>query len=322
MATLKELSEMTGYSMATISRVLNGDSTLKVTENTRKSIIEAAGQLDYSSKRTARRQNNPKEHLKIGIVEMATAEEAEKDPYYLYLKSSVEKCCFANGMETFIMQYDEKENLYRCAAPRELDGILAIGQFRPEQIVSIKKSTHRIVFVDSSPFPEKFCSVIPDYEVGIRQGMDYLIRQGHRKIVFVGPEFSTDAVGRPSPELRRKIFTDYAARSEEHLEVVLLDTEWQADDVIEKVTAYVEGLKEDDVRPTAFFTYNEPTAMGVLRALQMMGYQVPDNFSILSYNDTSLAMMTTPQLSSICIQIEEMAENAVWLIERIAKWEK
>ncbi len=320
MATLRELSEITGYSIATISRVLNGDETLKVTENTRSMILEAAGKADYPSKHV-NKKNGSGVHLKLGIVEMVTTQESEKDPYYLYVKNNVEQCCFANGMETFVMQYDENEGIYRSAASRELDGILAIGQFREEQIVAIEKCTSRIVFLESAPFPEKYCSVMPDYEVGIRQGVDYLIAQGHRKIVFVGPEFSTDSTCQQAPELRRKFFADYMKRQGKEAEGILLDTEWQGDDVAEQIMQYVKDFQESGERPTAFFTYNETTALGVFRALQIMGYQVPDDFSILSYNDTALATMMQPKLSGIHINIEEMVKHAVWLMERMATGE-
>ncbi len=318
MATLRELAEITGYSIATISRVLNGDSTLKVTESTRTTILEAAGRMSYAGRQSVHKKCAPGEHRKIGIVEMAGARELEKNPYYLYLKGSVEKSCFSNELETFILQYDEKRGSYHCAVPKELDGIIAIGQFQTEKIEAMKKCSPQIVFIDASPFPREFCSVLPDYELGIRLGMDYLIHQGHRKIMFVGPEFTTDAVCRPSPEIRRRIFLDYAASCGTDVEAFLLDTaEAQTEKVMEEVTAYINGLKESDSRPTAFITFNDPTAIGVLQGLQRMGYQAPEDFSILSYNDTALATIMKPQISSICLNIEAMAENAVWLIRRL-----
>lgn len=326
MATLRELAEITGYSIATISRVLNKDTTLKVTDDTRNAILEAVKRTGYGNGKNDCSPNEYRkaasgEHLKVGIIEGVSAGEAEINPYYLYLKSSVESSCFSCGIETFVMQYDRWEGCYRCAVPRELDGILAIGQFREEEIAAMTKSSSQIVFLDSSPFPEEFCSVVPDYEAGIRQGTEYLINQGHKKIVFVGPELTVDALCRPYPEQRRRIFCDYAAYCGEDVETVLLDTDRLAGDVVEKITKYIND-QGDSSRPTAFFTYNDPTAIGVLRAFQVMGYQVPEDFSILSYNDTALAGVMKPQLSSICINIEEMAENAVWLMQRLVENEK
>ncbi len=317
MATLRELADITGYSIATISRVLNEDDTLKVTDHTRNLILEAAGRVAYPNRYNIERKADVKEHLKLGVVEMATPRESEKDPYYLYFKNNLEKCCFSNGVETFAMQYDARERCYRSAANRELDGILAIGQFCEEQIEAMRRCTSQIVFLESSPFPEEFCSVIPDYEVGVRQGVDYLIAQGHRKIVFVGPEFSTDSTCRQVPEPRRKCFSEYLSQCGEDMDGILINTESQGADVTENIIEYVRGFKEEEERPTAFFAYNEPTALGVLRALQIAGYQVPQDFSIMSYNDTVLATVTRPQLSGIRIHIEEMVKNAVWLMDRI-----
>lgn len=317
MATLRELADITGYSIATISRVLNEDDTLKVTDHTRNLILEAAGRAAYPNRRNIDRKVEVREHLKLGVVEMVTTRESEMDPYYLYVKNNVEKCCFSNGMETFVMQYDARGGCYRSAAPRELDGILAIGQFREEQIEAMRRCTSQIVFLESSPFPEKFCSVIPNYEVGVRQGVDYLIAQGHRKIVFVGPEFATDSTCRQAPELRRKFFSEYLSQCGECMEGILMKIESRGADVTEQIIEYVRGFREEEERPTAFFAYNEPTALGVLRALQIAGYQVPQDFSIMSYNDTVLATVTQPQLSGIRIHIEEMVKNAVWLMDRL-----
>lgn len=319
MATLKELSQITGYSIATISRVLNEDATLNVTDSTRKMILEAAGRIDYSSKHGGSRKSAG-EHLKIGIVEMNRVQDAAKDPYYLYLKSNVENCCFENGMETVMMQYDEGNECYRSAVPKEINGILAIGQFREEQIEAMRKCTSQIVFLDSSPYPEEFCSVVPNYEVGIRQGLGYLVKMGHKNIAFVGPEFSTDSTSRRALELRRKYFCDYLEHYKETgVEGVLIDTVWQEEDISERIIEYFRELKDTEKKPTAFFAFNETTAMGVLRALQIMGYQVPEDFSILSYNDTVLATLTQPQLSSIRIHLEEMVQQAVNLLERVTR---
>lgn len=320
MATLRELSKITGYSIATISRVLNGDEALKVTENTRSLILEAAGKADYPSKRYISKKNQTEQHIKIGIVEMEATGELERDPYYLYVKSNVEKCCFSNGIETYVMQYNTNEDCYRSAADRELDGILAIGQFDERQITAMEEYTSRIVFLESAPFPERFCSVTPDYEVGIRQGVEYLLAKRHRKIVFAGPEFSPDSTCRPAPEKRRKYFSDYLKHYKGRAEGILLDID--EEDAPAQILQYLDKIDDMEDKPTAFFAYNEVTAMEILKAVQSRGGHVPEDYSILSYNDTILATMTQPQLSGIRINIEEMVKNAVRLMQRTVKGEE
>lgn len=317
MATLKELSQMTGYSITTISRVLNEDPTLSVTDATRKMILEAAGKMDYVGKSNARKKN-AEEQLRIGIVEMENSQMQLKDTYYLYLKSCVENSCFENKIETVVMQYDYETASYYCAVAKDLNGILAIGQFNEEQVAAMEKWSTNIVFVDSAPCPERFCSVVPDFEIGIRQGLNYLKQEGHTKIAFVGPKFTTDAYSRQAPELRRKIFEEFAQNPEFGIEGSFITTEWKEHDVTDRMIKYLKGLNEED-KPTVFFAFNETTAMSLLRALQIMDYQVPQDFSVLGYNDTALASLTQPSLSSIRIQIEQIASLGVDLLVKYIK---
>lgn len=316
MATLKELSKATGYSIATISRVLNNDKTLNVTDSTRKMILEEAFRMNYVSKHAGHRKNE-KEHYKIGIVEMESLQMQLADTYYLYLRNEIESCCFDNKIETVMMQYDIDSDTYRSAIPKVLDGIIAIGQFTEDQIEAMQKTTSKIVFVDSSPCPEKFCSVVPDFEVGIRQGIDYLIGSGHRTIAFIGPEYAIDSVSRQAPELRRKLFKEVMKhRQEKDVKGLVIDIDWHEQDIAGKVLSYMKNLVSEEVKPTAFFTFNEATAMGVMQALNVLDYQVPEDFSLLSYNDSVLASMTQPQLSSVRIHMKEMAQMAVEILEK------
>ena len=90
MATLKELSEYTGFSVTTISRILNDDPTMNASEETRKAILEAAGKLNYRTTKS-RRGRSPRRPVRIALAEMLSPTELLNDPYYLYLKNYVER---------------------------------------------------------------------------------------------------------------------------------------------------------------------------------------------------------------------------------------
>ena len=306
MATLKELAQMTGYSVATISRVLNEDSTLNVTEATRKVILEAAEKIEYTTKKGQDKEKKENE-AKVGIVEMMDLHHQLEDTFYLYLKNSIERSCFHYNLKTVPLQYDEKKNVYECAGEENIQGIIAIGQFSIEKIQAMKKWTERIVFVDSAPCEEHYTCVLPNYKVGIWQGIDYLVQMGHKKIAFVGPKISTDSVGRQAPEVRRKLFQECIETYPETIEGVCLDTVWMSKDVTDRVLRYI---REEKKPATAFFAFNESTAVGILKALSQLGYRVPEDYSVLSYNDTVLATLTQPPLSGIHINLEEMAQTA------------
>ena len=313
MATLKEISEIAGYSIATISRVLNEDETLNVTEATRKKILEVAGSLDYEGKsKNSQAKKRKQEPMRLGIVEMMDAGKQLEDPYYLYLKNNVDYCCFDNGFETVTLQYEEESGLYRGIVQEKLQGILAIGQFSEGQICAMERWTDHIVFVDSSPYEEKYTSVIPNYEMGIRQGVEYLAEMGHKKIAFVGPMISTDSRNQRAPEQRWTLFSDYMEFRHPELISDFVDVPWRANHITDEIAGY---LKDNPEPASAFFAFNETTAMGILRTLQVLGYQVPEDFSVLSYNDTALASLMQPQLTSISIRLQQIAQIAVEHLE-------
>lgn len=313
MATLKEIANQTGYSITTVSRVLNDDDSLSVTESTKKTILEAAGRLDYEKKRVRNKKSSPP---KIGIIEIDEMLESKyrlEDPYYLYLKDSIDSKCFGKGVEVVPLQYDMEAEAYRGVIQTELQGILAIGQFSAERIHAMEKWTNNLVFVDSAPYEESYSSVVPNFEIGISQGVEYLVSMGHRKILFMGPEFTTDSRNRQALEERRRLFGEYIGAYYPDIQTDYLNIAWRANDVEEQVVKYLQ--KKEDMA-TVFFTYNEATAISVIRSLRKEGFRVPEDFSVLSYNDTILATLTQPQLTSISIHLDEMAEVAVDLITR------
>ena len=92
MATLKELADRTGCSPAAISRILNADPTLSVSEETRRRVLEEAGRLNYSASKS-RRGRAPKPLMRVGLAEMLSSSRQLDDPYFLYLGNHVRQGC-------------------------------------------------------------------------------------------------------------------------------------------------------------------------------------------------------------------------------------
>ena len=156
MATIRDLAKHTGFSVTTISRVLNNDPTLNVTDNTRVSILEAADELHYTLPKTRRSHKNRLVH--IAIVEMMSLKEQLADPYYLYLKNYVVRNCMEHDCN--VSYLFEQSGKYQTLEKTPLDGILAIGIFSDQQIAQLLEISPNIVFVDSSPDERRFDSVV------------------------------------------------------------------------------------------------------------------------------------------------------------------
>lgn len=308
MATIRDLAKHTGFSVTTISRVLNNDPTMKVTDNTRVAILEAAAELNYSLPRP--RHSNKNHAPRIAVAEMMTQKEQLSDPYYLYLKNYVVRACMEQGyMVSYLSALDQDG---RVAEKEELDGILAIGIFSEEQIARMAEISKRIIFVDSSPDEQQFDSVVLNFKLGVEQALDYLMQHGHYRIGFLGPTYKLDQKKRPAPEVRRQYFKEYMAEVGRYDECWMIDTMETLDETREQVGKW---LQSDEQRPTAFLAYNEETAITAVSVFQEAGIRVPEDISIISFNDTPLSILIEPPLTSINAHLESMGKVAVKLLK-------
>ncbi|MCL6617714.1 MAG: LacI family DNA-binding transcriptional regulator, partial [Anoxybacillus ayderensis] len=157
MATLKEIAEKSGVSVATVSRVLNYDTTLSVSDETRKRIFEIAQELNYKTPRE-RNQMNAKDRLRFGVVNWYSESQELDDPYYMAVRLGVEKECFRRQIE--LVKLFKKDGSYESEWLTGLDGMIAVGKFGRKEIDLFASVTDHIVFVDYSPDEDRFDSVV------------------------------------------------------------------------------------------------------------------------------------------------------------------
>ena len=313
MATLKELSQRTGYSTATISRVLNGDQTLSVTEEVRRRILEEAGKTNYNETRS-RRGRTPKSVLRVGVAEMLTPAQQLNDPYYLYLGNYVKQGCL--DKKYACIHLESRGESFVLPRGEKLDGIVAIGLFSTAQIESLTNLNPNIVFVDSSPFESRFDSVVLGYELGISLALEHLEALKHKKIGFVGPVYKYNDRRQNALEIRRQLFIKLMESRGGFDPNLMLDCTMDIDST---VATWKKYLKAGNPLPSAVVCANEENAMGTLKCLQQEGYSVPEDVSVVSFNDTPRSALVSPSLTSVSINTQEMANAALrMLAERVS----
>lgn len=104
MATLKDIASKAGVSQSTVSRILNNDQTLNVTDQTRQKVLEVAQELNYRSLSQRYNQEIPsrkKKNICIGVAQMLQMEELQDDIYYLLMKNMLDSECFEKGGQLF-----------------------------------------------------------------------------------------------------------------------------------------------------------------------------------------------------------------------------
>jgi len=195
----------------------------------------------------------------------------------------------------------------------QVDGLIVVGSLSPEEINQIQKITSFITFVDSSPLESTHDSVVIDFQKSMINVLDHLLSFNHRSIGFIGgkllirPEITV-------MDYREKAFRDYLSSinlfDEKFVFTGLFSTE-------EGYELMKLALKQPKL-PTAFFIASDSMAIGALRALHENNIRVPQQVSIIGFNDISASSYLQPSLSTVKVYTEFMGETAVDLmIERL-----
>lgn len=313
MPTLKELSEKTGYSSATISRILNGDPTLSVTEETRRIVLEEAGRTNYIATRS-RRGRTSKNAFRVAVAETVPPIDQLSDPYYLYLSCYIRQGCLDRNYAYIPLEcYGES-----CPSRNidKLSGIIAIGRYTSAQINSLAAMSPNIVFVDSSPFEALYDSVVLGYELGISLAIEHLISLNHRRIGYIGPVYAINYHRQKALEVRHQSFVDIMAKKELLDPTLMLDCPMEAEAAKEAICTFLDS---GTPMPTAFICANEEMAIGMLVVLKEYNLSVPEDVSIVSFNDTPKSALVEPALTSISTHVEEMSNIALRLLAERAR---
>lgn len=317
MATLKEIANVVGVSVGTVSRVLNNDVTLSVGDDTKLKILEVAEELEYKTlKQRKGKEQIEESKIRIGIIEMYGSSQLIQDPYYLVLRSIVEKECFENDIE--IVNIYKRGTEYKFVGEFSIDGIISIGKFTREEVAMMNSITDNIVFLDSSPNEIKYDSVNINFELGIRSALEYLKDLGHTKIGYVGNLNTLNNYKENRLDIRVKYFKEYMKENVIYNEKYMLYTDEMTS--LGGYTVTKDFLEKSDKLPTSLFVATDTIATGVLKALQEKGIRVPEDISIIGFNNLMAAQHTIPPLTTVSVHVEFLAcESVELIISRILK---
>ncbi|MPQ42705.1 LacI family DNA-binding transcriptional regulator [Clostridium tarantellae] len=311
MATLKEIADKVGVSLATVSRVLNNDSGILVADETKIQIFKVAEELQYQTVKQRKGKKKKERIFKIGIVDMYNIEKQLSDPYYLLLRNVVEKKCFENEIE--VINLHKKNGNYECIGNVILDGIIAIGKFTKDEINSLKEKSINIVFLNSNPNDEFYDSVKINFKLGVNQALNYFISLGHKDIGYIGRKERLDEQNLEILDSRFKYYIEYMKEKLMLKEDFFINCDMTSLGAYKAVKIYLENNKKN--RPTAFFIANDSMVSGVLKAFNEYDLNVPKDISIIAFNDTVMSQYMIPPLTSVKVNIDSLAEESVQLLK-------
>jgi LacI family transcriptional regulator len=300
MATIKEIAQRTGFSQATVSRLLNGDPTLSVREETRRKIIQASEDLGYSVQ--TKRIVIPHE---VALLDNEKSDEALRDSYFTDLRSALERNAEQQRMEmTVFHNLDDM-----IARSSKFDGFMAIGadQISEEDLERLHRAMPYGVFIDVNPAPNLFDSVQPDLQQTMHDAVAACAAKGMKRVGFIGGKGCLMNFYEVDEENRATYFRREARRFGIQSDGLF---------TVSNGRALGEQFVRDHngVLPDAVIVAADVIAVGVLQAFNAVGVLVPRDISVISINNQTISQLTSPPLSTFSIDQNELARVATLML--------
>ena len=277
MATIKDVASRAGVSISTVSHVLN--HTRRVSEDATQKVLEAVAELNYAPNSVARslKINSTKT---IGMLVTTSA-----NPFFAEVVQGVEAYCFEQGYSLILCntenQPPRQQHYLRMLMEKRVDGLLVLGtdiDTPLRDMLRIHKNVPQVVLDWGTECD--FANVINDNaRIGARLAVRHLLEQGHTEIVCITGQIDKPTTQHGLTLKDEQIFEgDYESQS--------------GYDAMQRILA----LKP---RPTAVFAFDDPMAIGAICAAWEAGVKVPDDISMIGYDDVEMARFSSPPLTTI-----------------------
>lgn len=329
MVTIKEIAKAVGVSSGTVSRVLNYDQTLSISEIKRQAIIETAESLNYATPRarkglqTAHFSIPMASHAdlaaRIAVIHFLAPHEELVDPYYVGVRLGIEARCREYKLEIArVFNPDVPTDLSQLAG---IAAAIVVGHHSRVEIEALAKICPHLVMADYNPRMPQFDCVRADLGDATRNILDSLNAVGYHRIGFVGGYELMDNDAMMHGEQRCKAFIEWhEAQGLYNPDLLALGQSERFGQNLRLETGYQQAktLLALPNPPDAIMAANDNMAIGAYRAIQEAGLSIPADIAVVAFNDIPVAQFLNPPLSTMHIPGELIGEVAVdLLVERL-----
>ncbi|MEC2078239.1 catabolite control protein A [Metabacillus fastidiosus] len=310
--TIYDVAREANVSMATVSRVVNGNPNVKPT--TRKKVLDAIERLGYRPNAVARGLAS-KKTTTVGVIIPDIS-----STFFAELARGIEDIATMYKYNIILSNSDqnkEKElHLLNTMLGKQVDGIVFMGgNITEEHVEEFKRSPVPIVLAASVDLTETIPSVNINYEQAVFDVISMLVEKGHRKIAYV-----TGVETEPINKVKKT--AGYMRALEEagiaYDEDLIVEGDYSYDSGIEAF----EKIDELEEKPTAIFVAADEMALGVIHGAQDKGYSIPNDFEIVGFDNTRLAVMVRPQLTTVVQPTYDIGAVAMRLLTKLMNKEE
>ncbi|MFA6124393.1 LacI family DNA-binding transcriptional regulator [Sphingomonas sp.] len=302
-STLAELAELAGVSVATVSRSLAGNTV--IAESTRTRIVALAREHGFQVNQAARNLRLRRTGA-IGVV-LPLGHEAEQhlsDPFFMSLLGPLADAIADRGHDLLLSRIIPKDDRWLDAIvdARRVDGVIVIGQSNQIDAIERVARRYRPMVVWGADMPDKTQITIgSDNVAGGRMAAEHLLAQGRTRLAFFGnievPEFAARYAG-----------FQQALAAAGGGQATLLPVHLTSEASYSAIENYLAG----HASPDGIVAASDVIAMSALRALAGRGKRVPQDVSVIGYDDVLIAMHTNPPLTTVR---QDVARGAAILVD-------
>src|SRR6266849_6332353 len=298
-SNIYEVAKRAGVSTATVSRVLSQPGV--VSPDTRRKVLQAVELLDYAPNSAAKNLRT----LRTGKL-LVTVPDIS-NPFFSLILQGIEDAAQREGYAVLLgdTQHDEeREDRYALMLKRkEADGLIVLGHRLPREAAALVRAMapRCAPVVNGCEFSPRLGipSVHIDNAKAAAEAMDHLYRLGHRRVgIVTGPLVS------PLSRDRLSGATARAKKEKATRDFVVMHGDFS----IESGAAAAERLLGRIERPTAVFCFNDEMAIGVIEVAHRLGVRVPDQLSVVGFDDIRFARHMAPPLTTIAQPMRQIGE--------------
>lgn len=298
-ASIKKISELTGFSPATISNALNHKKG--VNKDTAEKILKVAQDLNYVNESRITKIKFVI-YKKNGLI-------IDNSPFFPAVIEGVERQAKALGYETVFYNLDRKSPNYEEQVKQLLEdtsvAVILLGtELTEDEFKLYENPKCYMILLDGWSDTITFDSVLISNTDSARKAVEYLIQNGHKKIGYLRGDFRIQAFKYRSIGYKRAMSQNNLTVDPKYTFTIGTTTESAYKDMS-------EYLKKTSDLPTAFFADDDVIALAAMRALQEHGYKIPEDISIIGFDNIPFCEISNPRLTTIHVFKQEMGEIAV-----------
>lgn len=310
MITIKEIAKLANVSQSTVSKALNDRPD--VNPETKRKIIALAKQYDFVPNAFGKGLKS-RTTENIGVIFCREEQPLSGNPFYSRVLEGIEAELVLKNYNLVLQLIPEcqQEMLPKMIRQRQVDGLILAGIFQEQFIKNILSNNISVVLIDPKISINNCSQVLIDNEHGAFTATQYLIQKGHQRIGFI------------SGDLERLSFKQRFDGYKKALKYndISIDKNLIMTGGLEKGYEHVKNLLNLENRPTAIFAANDINAIHGYKAIQEKNLRIPDDISIIGFDDIDLAKYSTPSLTTVRVYKEELGSIGVRILLQLINGE-